>query len=68
LIDILGDKQQAVTVYYDNAGEKPPHALLWNLTTAKSVPIKPATCGNIVDGKLWLCTTDGKMLSISQHQ
>jgi WD40 repeat protein len=70
-IDILGDKQGAVTVYFDNAGEKPPHVLLWDLTTTKSIAVKsdpPATCGNVVDGKLWMCTADGKTLTISQHQ
>lgn len=70
-IEMLGDKERAVTVYLDDAGEKPPNALFWDLATAKSVPLKsisPPTCGAVVGGKLWVCTADGKMLTISQHE
>jgi WD40 repeat protein len=70
-IDMLGDKQRAATVYLDDAGEKPPHALFWDLATAKSVALKsdsPFTCGGVVGGKVWLCSADGKMLIISQHE
>jgi WD40 repeat protein len=70
-IDMLGDKQRAATVYMDDAGEKPPHALFWDVTTAKSVAIKldsQPTCGGIVGGKLWLCTADGKTLTVSQYE
>ncbi len=70
-IDFLTDQSQVMTVYYDNAGEKPPYRLLWNLTTDKSAPVQidfRPTCGSVVDGKLWLCNTDGKMLTITQHE
>ena len=70
-IDLLGDAQRAVTLYFDNAGDKPPHVLLWDLATARSAPLKsesPPTCGGVVDGSLWLCTADGKTLSIARQQ
>lgn len=69
-IDFLADKSLVMTQYFDNAGEKPPYRLVWNLTTDKSTPVpidfRP-TCGSVVDGKLWLCNTDGKTLTITQH-
>jgi len=70
-IDFLSDKSQVMTNYFDNAGEKPPHRLVWNLTTDKSTPVQidfRPTCGSVVDGKLWLCNTDGKTLTITQHE
>lgn len=69
-IDFLADKTQVMTEYFDNAGEKPPHRLVWNLTTDKSTPVQidfRPSCGSVVDGKLWLCNTDGTMLTITQH-
>jgi len=70
-IDLLGDKQRAVTVYLDDAGEKPPHELVWDFTTAKSVALKsdaPLTCGGIIGGKLWVCSAQGKNLTLSQYE
>ena len=70
-LDLLRDPNQAVAVYYDNAGEKPPHALIWNLTTAKSVPFvidPPPTCGEVVNGKIWTCNVNGNTLMISQQE
>jgi len=69
-IDVLGNGQTAV-VYFDDAGEKPPHALLWDLATLTSAPIKadaPPTCGGVVAGKLQVCTVDGTTLTLSQYQ
>ena len=69
-IDVLGNGQTAA-VYFDDAGEKPPHALLWDLATLTSAPIKadaPPTCGGVVAGKLQVCTVDGKTLTLSQYQ
>jgi WD40 repeat protein len=69
-IEMMGDKQRVATVYLDDAGNKPPHALVWNLTTAKSVPLKMdarPTCGGVASGKLWLCSTDGNTVTISQY-
>ena len=69
-IDVLGNGQTAA-VYFDDAGEKPPHALLWDLATLTSAPIKadaPPTCGGVIAGKLQVCTVDGKTLTLSQYQ
>ena len=69
-VDLLGDANQAATVYVDNAGKKPPHAAIWNLSDAKSMAIKsdlPLTCGGLVGGKLWVCSAAGKTLTMSQY-
>ena len=70
-IDVLGDKQSAAAVYFDDAGEKPPHELLWDIASAKSAVLKsdaPLTCGTVVGGKLWVCSADGKTLTMSQYE
>jgi WD40 repeat protein len=70
-IDFLGDEQSAAAVYFDDAGEKPPHGLLWDIASAKSAALKsdaPLTCGTVVGGKLWVCSADGKTLSMSQYE
>jgi len=70
-IDLLGDPNRALAVYFENAGGKPPHALEWDLATAKSTLLKldpPPTCGSIVDGKLLVCSVDGKTLTIAQQE
>jgi WD40 repeat protein len=70
-IDLLGDKQRAVTVYLDDAGEKPAHELVWDFTTAKSAALKsdaPLTCGAVIGGKRWVCSADGKTLTMSQYE
>lgn len=40
------------------------------MTTSQSTPVpidyRP-TCGAVIDGKLWLCNTDGKTLTITQQ-
>ena len=69
-IEMLGDHERAATFYFDDSGEKPPHGMMWDLSTAKSVPIETKsrpTCGGVVAGKLWLCDTDGTTLTISQY-
>jgi WD40 repeat protein len=71
ILNVLGNTPRVVTVYFDNAGNKPPHALLWDLATTTSVAMKsdaPPTCGGAVGSKLWVCTTDGKALTISQRE
>jgi len=68
-IKLLDKGQRAATLYMDDAGGKPPHALVWNMETAKSDPLKWETtpsCGGLVSGKLWFCTTENKMMTISQ--
>lgn len=70
-IDLMGDKRSAVAVYLDGAGEKPPHQLIWDLTAAKSVALKsdaPLTCGGVINGKLWGCSANGNMLTLSQYE
>jgi WD40 repeat protein len=69
-IMLFGGGQRAATLYFDDAGEKPPHALVWNLETAKADPLKwdvPPTCGGMVDGNLWICTTENKTMTISRY-
>jgi len=66
----LGDGQRAATLYLDDAGEKPPHAAIWNLATAHSAALNfdpPPSCAGVVGGKFWSCTTDGKTLTIVQE-
>jgi WD40 repeat protein len=68
-IDLLGDNK-LLTLYFDDAGEKPPHVLIWDLAAGTSAPFKPdatPTCGGVVGGKLQFCTTDGKTLTVSQQ-
>ena len=67
-IDLLHEGQRAVTVYEDDAGVKPPHALLWDLAAGTSVPLQwksLPSCGGVVAGKLWLGQTEGRTLTIS---
>jgi WD40 repeat protein len=69
-IDLLGSSGQAATLYLDNAGKKPPHAAIWDLSAASSTAIKsdsPLTCGAVVGGKLWVCNASGKTLTMSQY-
>lgn len=71
VIDVLGDKQRLATVYFDDAGEKPPHAMLWDIGSAKSAGLQsdaPLTCGTVVGGKLWVCSANGKTLTMSQYE
>lgn len=70
-IDFLSDHSEALTEYFDNAGEKPPYRLAWNLKTDISKPVQidfRPTCGAVVEGKLWLCNTDGRTLTITKQQ
>ena len=70
-IDFLSDHSEAVTEYFDNAGEKPPYRLVWNLTTGNSTPVQinfNPTCGSVIQGTLWVCNTDGRTLTITQQQ
>jgi WD40 repeat protein len=70
MLSVLGPPR-VVTVYFDNAGGKPPHLLLWDIATATSTSLKfdsMPTCGGAVGNKLWACTTEGKTLTISQRE
>jgi WD40 repeat protein len=71
MLDILGDQRSAATVYLDDTGEKPPYALVRDLATGSSVAFRsdsPTTCGSVIAGRFWLCTADGKTLSISEYE
>ncbi len=64
---MMADKHSAATVYVDDAGHKPPHAVVWDLVSGKSSALGVApTCGEKVAGKLWMCTTDGNTLAVSE--
>lgn len=70
-LDVLSDPPRALTVYFDNAGSKPPHVLLWDLGIATSTAMKsdaPPTCGGVVGNKLWVCSTDGQTLTVWQQE
>jgi WD40 repeat protein len=64
---MMADQHSAATVYLDDAGHKPPHAVVWDLASGKSsaLGISP-TCGEKVSSKLWMCSTEGKTLTVSQ--
>jgi WD40 repeat protein len=67
---IVGNPPGAAALYFDDAGEKPPHGLLWDLTNLKPTSIgdgQVPSCGNKVVGKLWLCHTQGKTLTITAY-
>ena len=67
---LLGDQRSAATVYLDDAGHKPPHAVVWDLASGKSSTLGDGvvpTCGEKVAGKLWMCSADGKTLTVSQY-
>jgi WD40 repeat protein len=70
-IEMMGDKQRVATVYQDDAGSKPPRVLVWNLATQSSVPLSidaNPTCGGVASGKMWLCSTAGNTVTISQYE
>jgi WD40 repeat protein len=70
-IAVLGDKGHAVAVYLDDAGEKPPHALVWSIADAKFSVLSwtsPPTCGEVVAGKTWTCNADKDGLHILQDE
>jgi WD40 repeat protein len=64
---LMLDHDRVAAVYLDTNGEKPPHGLIWELASGKSLPVNSnaqPTCGGSVGGKLWLCTVEGTTLSI----
>ncbi len=63
----FGNDGQAVILYTDGDGKKPPHQAIWNVNTAKSVPLtaeRPLTGGGVVGGKLWVSSPKGNVLDI----
>jgi WD40 repeat protein len=66
-ISPFGNDGQAAILYFDGDGGKPPHQSVWNVNTAKSVPLtaeRPLTGGGVVGGKLWVSSANGKVLDI----
>jgi WD40 repeat protein len=63
----FGNDGQARIFYFDGDGKRPDHESIWNVNTAKSVPLsaeRPFTGSGIVGGKLWLSSANGKVLDI----
>lgn len=63
----FGNDGQAAITYFDGDGRKPPHQSIWNVNSAKSVPLsaeRPLTGGGVVGGKLWVSSSNGKVLDI----
>lgn len=70
-LELLGGESRAATLYLDDAGEKPPHAVVWDLADAKSSPMGNGavpTCGGKVSGKLWVCTAEGNRLTVAEWE
>ena len=66
-LEYLPAQQRAAALYLDDAGGKPPHGRLWNLTNADSIAMTfdgMPSCGRMVNGKLWACGLDGSALKI----
>lgn len=65
---VYGDLKTAV-IYFDNAGEKPPHQQIWQLNDAKSIARSDGapSCEAVVKGKLWFCAAEGQTITISQY-
>jgi WD40 repeat protein len=69
-LEVLADPHHVASLYFDDAGEKPPHGLMWDLANFKSAPMgngQVPTCGAQVAGKLWLCNTQGNTLTITAY-
>jgi WD40 repeat protein len=66
-ISPFGSDGQAAILYFDVDGKRPEHESIWNVNTAKSVPLildHPPTGSAIVNGKLWLSSSNVKVLDI----
>jgi WD40 repeat protein len=66
-ISPFGSDGQAAIHYFDSDGKRPEHESIWNVNTAKSVPLtveRPLSGGGVVNGKLWLSSTNEKVLDI----
>jgi WD40 repeat protein len=68
-LDVFGDRRTAA-IYFDDAGDKPPHELIWRLADAKVAARSDTapSCEAVVGGKLWSCVVDGRALRISQYE
>jgi WD40 repeat protein len=66
-ISPFGSDGQAAILYFDGDGKRPEHQSIWNVNTARSVPLtaeRPLTGGGIVGGKLWVSSANGNVLDI----
>jgi len=66
-ISPFGSDGQAAILYFDVDGKRPEHQSIWNVNTAKSVPLtaeRPLSGGGVVGGKLWVSSTNGSVLDI----
>jgi WD40 repeat protein len=63
----FGNDGRVAIAYFDADGKKPPHQSIWNVNSAKSVPLRAErelTGGGVVGGKLWVSSANGKVLDI----
>jgi WD40 repeat protein len=73
VLDVFGDQKtanlKAAAIYFDEAGEKPPHQQIWQLDDEKSISRSDAapSCEEVVGGKLWFCASEGQTLHISRY-
>ena len=70
-VSILGDGAHAAVEYEDvDDLQKPPDWVMWNLQTEKAETMRGMdkyTTHRIVNGKLWLATTNGTTLQIFEY-
>ena len=67
----FGSDGQSVVDYFDGDGKKPDHRSIWNVNTAKSVPLtaeRPITGAGVVGGKLWVSSQNGNVLEIRVYE
>jgi hypothetical protein len=70
-LDVFGKVPSAAVLYLDDAGGKPPHGLLWDLASAKALPLASGSapsCASVVAGKYWFCIVEGDKLNIVQNE
>ncbi len=69
VLHVFGNRQTAA-IYFDDAGEKPPHELIWRLSDAKFTARSDTapSCEDVIAGKLWSCTVEGRTVRISQSE
>jgi WD40 repeat protein len=63
----FGNNGQARILYFDGDGKGPEHDSIWDVKTAKSVPLtaeRPLTGIGVVGDRLWLSSANGKVLDI----
>jgi hypothetical protein len=70
-ISVLGDGTHAAVEYVDvDDMKKTPEWAMWNLQTQKAEPMRDMdkySAHRIVNGKLWLASTNGTTLQIFEY-